>query len=72
MYIAQLEEAGGQVEAATEHFDTDTSYGKFGRTMFLAMAQLVSDQMGDGWKETHNYRRGLGLPHTAAPRGVLL
>lgn len=68
MYIAQLEAAGGRVEAATEHFDARTSYGKFGRTVFLALAELQSDQIGEGWKETFAYRRTFGLPHTAAPR----
>ncbi len=68
MYIAQLEQAGGRVEAATEHFDTETSYGKFGRGLFLLLAELQSDQIGDGWKDTQEFRRRLGLPHTAAPR----
>lgn len=67
-YIAQLEQAGGEVQAATEHFDRKTSYGKFTRGLFLQMAELQSDQIGDGWKETQEYRRRKKLPHTAAPR----
>ncbi len=67
-WLARVEDAGGEVEAATEHFDATTAYGEFSRTMILAMAQLQGRQIGDGWRDTHNYRRRAGLPHTSAPR----
>lgn len=68
IYIAQVENAGGRVEAATEHFNTETSYGKFSRHIFLAVAELQSDQIGDSWKDTHEYLRSVGLPHAGGPR----
>lgn len=68
MWLARVEDAGGDVEAATEHFDATTAYGEFSRTMILAMAQLQGRNIGDGWRETHETRRRAQLPHTSAPR----
>jgi DNA invertase Pin-like site-specific DNA recombinase len=68
IYIAAVESAGGQVRAAEEDFDPNTTMGKFTRDQMLMIAELVSNQISDGWKETHAKRRRDGLPHTAAPR----
>ena len=68
IYLAKVENSGGSIEAATEHFDPATAYGKFNRTFFLALAELQSDQIGESWKETLSYRRRMNLPHTSAPR----
>jgi site-specific DNA recombinase len=68
LYLAEVEQAGGKVIAVTEDFDTATSVGRFSRDQMLLIAELQSDQMSEGWKETHARRRRLGLPHTNAPR----
>jgi site-specific DNA recombinase len=68
LYLAEVEQAGGQVIAVTEDFDTTTSVGKFTRDQMLAIAELQSNQMAETWKESHARRRRLGLPHTGAPR----
>ncbi|MEJ3750537.1 recombinase family protein [Actinomycetes bacterium KLBMP 9797] len=69
IYLAQVEdEAGGLVRAATEDFDPTTTIGRFSRSQMLLIAELQSDMMSDGWKETQAKRRRDGLPHTAAPR----
>lgn len=68
LYLQEVEEAGGQVIAVTEDFDTTTSIGKFSRDQMLMIAELQSNQMADVWKESQARRRRMGLPHTGAPR----
>lgn len=68
IYIAAVEAAGGQVRASEEDFDPSTTMGKFTRDQMLMIAELQSNQIADGWKETHARRRRLGLPHTSLPR----
>ncbi|MDL4817761.1 recombinase family protein [Actinomadura opuntiae] len=68
LYLSEVEQAGGQVIAVTEDFDTTTSVGKFTRDQMLAIAELQSNQMAESWREAHSRRRRLGLPHTTAPR----
>lgn len=66
--IAQVAEAGGSVRAATEDYDVNTAMGKFTTGQMLMIAELQSDQIGEGWKETHARRRRSGLPHSATKR----
>jgi site-specific DNA recombinase len=61
-HIGDVESNGGQVVSATEPFDTFTAIGKFSRAQMLALAQLQSDQISEGWKATHDHRLGNGLP----------
>ncbi|MEV0383402.1 recombinase family protein [Nonomuraea sp. NPDC050643] len=68
LYLAEVEQAGGQVIAVTEDFDTTTSVGKFSRDQMLAIAELQSNQIAESWKEAHARRRRMGLPHTSNPR----
>jgi DNA invertase Pin-like site-specific DNA recombinase len=68
IYIAAVEEAGGQVRASEEDFDPTTTMGKFTRDQMLMIAELQSNQISDGWKEAQAKRRRDGLPHTSAPR----
>nr|BFE78534.1 recombinase family protein [Planobispora longispora] len=63
LYLAEVEQAGGEVIAVTEDFDTTTSVGKFSRDQMLAIAELQSNQIGENWKEAHERRRRMGLPH---------
>lgn len=66
--IAKVEEAGGRVVSVTEPFDATTAIGKYGRTNILAVAELQSDLIGEGWKSTHAHRLARGLPHSGRPR----
>jgi site-specific DNA recombinase len=68
VYLGSVEEAGGTVRAATEDFDPRTTTGKFTRDQFLLIAELQSNQIGDGWRETHAKRRRDGLPHSGHAR----
>lgn len=68
LYLAEVEQAGGNVIAVTEDFDTTTSMGKFSRDQMLLVAELQSNQISEGWKAAHDNRRRNGLPHTTAPR----
>ncbi len=68
IFLAQLEDAGGRVFAAEESVDEKSTYGKFTRNFFLALAELQSDQIGDGWKGVFASRRERGLPHNATRR----
>lgn len=68
LYLAEVEQAGGEVIAVTEDFDTSTSIGKFSRDQMLVIAELQTNQMSETWKATHENRRRNGLPHTSAPR----
>lgn len=66
--IAKVEQAGGRVVSVTEPFDANTAIGKYGRTNILAVAELQSDLIGEGWKSTHAHRAARGLPHSGRPR----
>jgi DNA invertase Pin-like site-specific DNA recombinase len=69
IYLSLVEdEAGGLVRAATEDFDPQTTIGRFSRSQMLLIAQLQSDMISDGWKETQAKRRREGLPHTGVAR----
>lgn len=68
VYLAIVEDAGGQVFSADADIDPKTAIGKFTRTQLLAIAELESDLKSEDWKATHANRRGRGLPHTSSPR----
>jgi len=65
-WIAELEEAGGRLEAATEPIDGSTPVGKFSISQMLLAAQLVSDQIGDSWRDA---RRGMVIRRALPPTG---
>lgn len=66
--IYLIEEAGAQLESATEPFDTRTAAGKFGRDQMLSFAAFQGDLIGEQWTEVHDRRRGDGLPHCGGKR----
>jgi site-specific DNA recombinase len=68
LYLGQASVVGGEVRAATEDFDPNTTMGRFTRDQMLLVAQLQSDMMSDGWKEVHDRRRRMGLPHAGVRR----
>jgi site-specific DNA recombinase len=66
--LERVKEARGWVRAATEDFDAETTMGKFTRDQLLLIAELQSNQIGDGWRDAHSRRRRNGLPHTGERR----
>ncbi|WP_177241056.1 recombinase family protein [Nonomuraea wenchangensis] len=66
--LHELSQVGGIAISATEPGDSVTTMGKFSRNQMLSIAELQSDMIGDGWKETHSYRLTQGLPHNGTPR----
>ncbi|MFD5057395.1 recombinase family protein [Streptomyces sp. NPDC058394] len=61
--LARLQQAGGELESATEPVDANTAIGRFARGMYMEFAAFESDRAGEQWKETHEHRKyKLGLP----------
>lgn len=60
--IARIEDVGGQVQSVTEPGDPTTAFGKYNRTQILALAELQSDQIRDGWRASMAQRVKRGLP----------
>ena len=54
--------------SATEDFDVDTAVGRFSRSQMLALAQLQSDQISEGWRSAHDHRVARGLPGGGSSR----
>lgn len=67
-HIAELEQAGGHMLSATEPVDPESAIGRFTRTTALAVAELQSDQISDGWKAAIARRVKHGLPGDGQPR----
>lgn len=67
-WIRRVEEAGGEIDSATEPFDTTTSTGVAGRNMVLLFADWQGRVIGETWKSAHKTRRDKGLPHTGIAR----
>lgn len=63
-----LERNGGRLVAATEDFDTQTLAGRFGRGVFLLMADFESGRISESWKDTHKHRVSQGLTPDGRPR----
>jgi hypothetical protein len=68
IYLARLEDAGGQLVSATEDFDVSTATGKLNRGVVMEFDAFYSDLIGETWAETHRYRIGHGLPAFGRPR----
>lgn len=67
--VGDLMEAGGWIGSATENLnEIDSPMGRFSLTQMLAIAQLQSDQIGETWRNIHEYRQTLGLPHSGGHR----
>jgi site-specific DNA recombinase len=57
MAVDGVDQAPGQLESATEGFDTTTSTGRFARGMLAEFAAFESDGMGGVWREVHAFGR---------------
>ncbi|MFK0296415.1 recombinase family protein [Streptomyces sp. NPDC090442] len=55
--LARLQQAGGELESATEPVDASTAIGRFQRGMILEFSAFESDRAGEQWRETHDHRR---------------
>ncbi|MCX5362918.1 recombinase family protein [Streptomyces sp. NBC_00124] len=67
--LKRLEDAGGQLQSATEEGDARTATGRLQRGILFEFAAYESDVRGEQWKETHDHRRyKLHLPATGRPR----
>ena len=64
----RVDTAGGRIESATEPVDVTTSTGRLARGVLTEFAAFESERIGDVWKEVHQRRRRLGLPHAGYPR----
>lgn len=66
--IFTIEQAGAEVESATEPFDTKTAAGEYARDMMLDFAVFQGRLIGEQWTETHTRRRDSGKPHGGGRR----
>ncbi|MFD7994507.1 recombinase family protein [Streptomyces mexicanus] len=67
--LKRLEDAGGQLESATEEGDARTATGRLQRGILFEFAAYESDVRGEQWRETHDHRRyKLHLPASGRPR----
>lgn len=67
--LGELQAVGGFLASATENLDEiDTPAGKFQLTLFLAVAQMLSDEVAKTWENIHDYRRDLGKPPMGGDR----
>jgi DNA invertase Pin-like site-specific DNA recombinase len=66
--LARVEQAGGQLQSATEEVDARTAIGKFTRGMLMEVAAFESDRAGEQWGEAHEYRKAAGLPPVGRAR----
>ncbi len=67
-HLAEVEALGGQVVSVTEPIDASTAIGQYMRSQSLSLAQLQSQQIGEGWKRVHHYRVDRGLPTNGRER----
>ncbi len=67
--LAELKQAGGQLESATEPLDASTPAGRFSVHQMLAIAEFQSDSIGSSWRDA---KRSMiirkGLPPTGGAR----
>ncbi|MDT9692502.1 recombinase family protein [Streptomyces sp. P9(2023)] len=67
--LKRLNDAGGELESATEEADARTATGRLQRGILFEFAAYESDACGEQWRETHDHRRyRLHLPATGRPR----
>jgi DNA invertase Pin-like site-specific DNA recombinase len=66
--LARLEDAGGELESATEPVDAHTAVGELQRDLLFAFAAFESNRAGEQWRETHALRVAAGVPATGRAR----
>lgn len=66
--LDRIEQAGGQLESATEQIDASTAVGGLARGMLGEINVFEARRTGEGWKEAHANRVGKGKPATGKPK----
>lgn len=67
--VYDLHKQRGFIASTSENLEEiETPSGKLSLTMYLAMAQFQSDQIGETWSNILDRRRDLGLPPGGSPR----
>lgn len=66
--IQRVEAVGGRVVSVTEPFDATTAVGRYSRTNVLALDEMQSDLISEGWRDALAHRVGRGLPTSGGPR----
>jgi len=67
-HLEEVEALGGQVVSVTEPMDATTAVGHYMRSNTLALAEMQSRTIGEGWKRVHQYRIDRGLPTNGRER----
>ena len=67
--IDRMREAGVRIESASEPVELETSIGRFGVQILLAVVELEVGQKAEGWKQTIQANKSMGLWHGVAPLG---
>ncbi|HEY3004510.1 MAG TPA: recombinase family protein [Kribbellaceae bacterium] len=66
--LDRVESIGGRIESSTEPADVATASGRLQRGVLGEFAAFQSEMIGEGWREAHDRRTGLGLPANGKPR----
>jgi len=67
--LQRLDAAGAELLSERERLDTSTPFGRFARTIMLAMAELELDRIKDGWQASTRRAIGRGVHIGGAPFG---
>lgn len=65
----RMREAGVRVESASEPVELESSIGRFGVQILLAVAELEVGQKAEGWRSTIEANKAAGLWHGVIPFG---
>lgn len=66
--LDRIEQAGGQLESATEQIDASTAVGGLARGMLGEINVFEARRTGEGWKEAHANRVSKGKPASGKPK----
>lgn len=65
--IRRLDDAGAELVSVEESLDTSTSFGRFGRTMMLALAELELERVTESWLTARRFAVERGVHISARP-----
>jgi DNA invertase Pin-like site-specific DNA recombinase len=67
--IKRLEACGAELVSVQESLDTSTPFGRFARTVMLAMAELELDRIAESWLAARRHAVGRGVHVGPLPAG---
>lgn len=70
-FLSWLADRGVTILSASENLDTSTPTGRWMLTTMLGLAEMQSDQIGDGWSQTIHHRARAGKHHGRPPTGYV-